>query len=348
MQVNRFLCGDCLKKMSGLPDHSIDMIFADPPYFMQTSGVLNRSDGTKFAGVNESWDKFENLSAYDDFCRAWLTECRRLLKPNGTIWVIGGLQNIYRLGYLMQEMGFWILNEVIWTKPNAPPNFTGTRLQNHHETLLWCSPKKNAPYTFNYQTLKALNGGKQANSVWDIPICLGPERIKGKDGKKLHATQKPEELLYRVILASTKPDDLILDLFSGTGTTSAVAKRLGRRFIAIEKDERYVQSARLRVAKVKPNMDEFALLVRDKKPPKILFSRLLDKGVVKVGGFLYTPQGKKARILPKGLLKYQNKTASIHQMAAWIQKKSVANGWLYWQVKTKKGFEPIDIFRGTK
>lgn len=348
MLKNRFLCGDCVEKMARLPDHSIDMIFADPPYFMQTSGVLNRSDGTRFTGVNESWDKFENLKDYDDFCRSWLLECRRLLKPNGTIWVIGGLQNIYRLGYLMQEMGFWILNEVIWTKPNAPPNFTGTRLQNHHETLLWCSPKKNAPYTFNYQTLKALNGGKQANSVWDIPICLGPERIKGEDGKKLHATQKPEALLYRVILASTKPGDVVLDLFSGTGTTSAMAKLLGRSFIAIEKDEKYLLSARHRVAKIKPKLDDLALLLKDKKPPKILFSNLLKKGLLKEGDFLYTPQGKKVKILPKGFLKYQGKLASIHQMAAWIQKKSVANGWLYWHLKTKKGLEPIDILRRKK
>ncbi len=348
MKINQVLCGDCLKQMAALPSASFDMIFADPPYFMQTSGVLNRSDGTRFTGVDEAWDKFDSLQDYDIFCRSWLSECRRLLKPNGSIWVIGGLQNIYRLGYLMQEMGFWILNEIIWTKPNAPPNFTGTRFQNHHETLLWCSPKKSAPYTFNYQTLKALNGGKQAHSVWDIPICLGPERLKGENGKKLHATQKPEALLYRVILTSTKPKDLILDLFSGTGTTSAVAKRLGRNYIAIEKEEKYIPFIVQRLKNVQPCLDEVALLKKDQKPPKILFSTLLKKGIIQAGMFLYTPKGKKVKILSDGRLKYGTHTASIHQMAAYIQNKSVANGWQFWLIKTKKGLEPIDILRRTK
>lgn len=346
MKKDVIYLGDCIEKMRSFDAHTVDMIFADPPYFMQTSGCLNRGDGTRFQGVDESWDKFSDLHAYDDFCRLWLSECQRVLKPNGTIWVIGSLQNIYRLGYLMQEMGFWILNEVIWTKPNAPPNFTGTRFQNRHETLLWCSPKKASPYTFNYQTLKVLNGGKQASSVWDIPICLGPERLKGEDGKKLHATQKPEKLLYQVILTSTKPGDLILDPFMGTGTTGAVAKMLGRHFIGIEREEKYVHCARKRIASVLPKMDDFANLIYDKKPPKILFSHLLKKGIVKEGDFLYTPTHKKARILKNGHLKCGRLTGSIHQLAAILQNKNVSNGWLFWQILTKKGYQPIDILRG--
>ena len=189
MELDTIIHGDCLQELKKIPNQSVDVIFADPPYFMQTSGDLNRSDGTRFRGVKEAWDKFENLHAYDNFSRSWLTECKRILKPMGTIWVIGSFQNIYRLGYLMQELGFWILNDIIWTKPNAPPNFIGTRFQNRHETLLWCTPYKGAPYTFNYQTLKALNAGKQESSVWDIGICIGPERLKDEKGHKLHATQ---------------------------------------------------------------------------------------------------------------------------------------------------------------
>ncbi len=345
MKKDTILCGDCIEKMRSFAPHSVDMIFADPPYFMQTSGCLNRGDGTRFQGVDESWDKFSDLHDYDDFCRLWLTECRRILKPTGTIWVIGSMQNIYRLGYLMQEMGFWILNEVIWTKPNAPPNFTGTRFQNRHETLLWCSPKKASPYTFNYQTLKALNGGKQATSVWDIPICLGPERLKGPDGKKLHATQKPEKLMYQIILTSTKPGDLILDPFMGTGTTGAVAKMLGRHFIGIEREEKYVQSARQRIKSVRVRMDDFANLVLDKKPPKVMFSHLLKKGILKEGDYLYTPTHKKARILKNGHLKSGRLTGSIHQLAAKLQNKNASNGWLFWHILTKKGYQPIDILR---
>ncbi|MBE6446774.1 MAG: site-specific DNA-methyltransferase [Alphaproteobacteria bacterium] len=345
MKKDTILCGDCIEKMRSFAPHSVDMIFADPPYFMQTSGCLNRGDGTRFQGVDESWDKFSDLHDYDDFCRLWLTECRRILKPTGTIWVIGSMQNIYRLGYLMQEMGFWILNEVIWTKPNAPPNFTGTRFQNRHETLLWCSPKKASPYTFNYQTLKALNGGKQATSVWDIPICLGPERLKGPDGKKLHATQKPEKLMYQIILTSTKPGDLILDPFMGTGTTGAVAKMLGRHFIGIEREEKYVQSARQRIKSVRVRMDDFANLVLDKKPPKVMFSHLLKKGILKEGDYLYTPTHKKARILKNGHLKSGRLTGSIHQLAAKLQNKNASNGWLFWHILTKNGYQPIDILR---
>ena len=345
MNLDTIIHGDCLQELKKIPDKSVDMIFADPPYFMQTSGDLNRSDGTRFRGVKEAWDKFENLHAYDDFSRSWLLECKRILKPKGSIWVIGSFQNIYRLGYLMQEMGFWILNDIIWTKPNAPPNFTGTRFQNRHETLLWCTPRKGAPYTFNYQTLKALNDGKQESSVWDIGICIGPERLKDEAGHKLHATQKPEKLLYKVILASTKPNDIILDPFMGTGTTGAVAKLLGRHFIGIERERKYVLEAIKRINNVIPKMDEIARLEKDEKRPKVLFHHLLKNGIISVGDVLFTPNGKKAKILPDGRLKCGRLIGSIHQLAALLQGKTVANGWDYWLMKTKNGYKSIDILR---
>lgn len=345
LQLDIIIKGDCILELKKIPTKSVDMIFADPPYFMQTSGELNRSDGTRFSGVKESWDKFENLHEYDKFCFSWLIECQRILKPKGSIWVIGSFQNIYRLGYLMQEMGFWILNEVIWRKTNAPPNFTGTRFQNCHETLLWCSPRKGSSYTFNYQTLKALNGGKQESSVWDIGICIGPERLKDEDGHKLHATQKPEKLLQKIILSCTKLNDVILDPFMGTGTTAAMAKLLGRHFIGIEKEEKYVVAGTKRIAGIKPILDEFATLKNDIKPQKILFNHLIEQGKLAVGGYLYTPHKKHAKILPDGRLKIGRMVGSIHQLAAKVQNKTVANGWKYWLIKTKDGYKSIDIFR---
>ena len=348
MELDTIIQGDCLEELKKISDKSVDMIFADPPYFMQTSGVLNRSDGSRFLGIKDPWDKFDDFHAYDNFCRQWLMECQRVLKKKGTIWVIGSFQNIYRLGYLMQEMGFWILNDVIWTKPNAPPNFTGTRLQNRHETLLWCSPQKGRPYTFNYQTLKALNGGKQETSVWDIGICIGPERLKDSDGHKLHSTQKPEKLLTKIILASTKPGDIILDPFIGTGTTGAVAKLLGRHFIGIENDKKYIAPALQRISKIKPVLNEITQLERDKKKPKILFSKIVKEGILPIGGYLYTPDKKKAKILANGQLKKGRLIGSIHQLAAVLKNKTVANGWNYWVVKIKNEYKSIDILREKK
>ena len=237
------------------------------------------------------------------------------------------------------------MNDVIWMKPNAPPNFTGTRLQNRHETLLWCSLKKGAPYTFNYQTLKKLNGGKQESSVWDIGICIGPERLKDKDGHKLHATQKPEKLLYKIILACTKPGDIVLDPFMGSGTTGAVAKLLGRHFIGIEREQKYIEPALNRIALVQPILNEITTLEKDKKKRKVLFNHLVHQGVLTAGGFLFTPQKKRAEILPNGHLKIGRLTGSIHQLAATLQNKAVANGWDYWLIKTENGFESIDILR---
>ena len=241
--LNKVLEGDCIESLKKLPDASVDMIFADPPYFMQTDGVLLRSNGQKFAGIDDDWDKFADYEEYDAFTNSWLKECKRVLSPNGSIWVIGAFQNIYRVGYIMQNLGFWILNDVVWSKPNAVPNFGGTRFQNSHETMLWCTKNQKAKYTFNYKTMKEVNGGKQHKSVWDIGICIGSERIKGPDGKKAHPTQKPEQLLHKVILSSTKPGDVVLDPFFGTGTTGAVAKRLGRNFIGLDNSLEYIAVA---------------------------------------------------------------------------------------------------------
>lgn len=211
--INRIIQGDCIESLKKLPDESIDLIFADPPYFMQTEGELLRTDGTKFQGVEDEWDKFKDYRQYDEFCTGWLKECKRVMKKNASIWVIGAFQNIYRLGYIMQNMGFWILNDVIWAKTNPAPNFSGTRFQNAHETMLWCTKDSKAKYTFNYKTMKHLNNDKQERSIWNIGLCIGNERLKDKNGKKIHSTQKPEKLLYNVIISSSKPGDTILDPF---------------------------------------------------------------------------------------------------------------------------------------
>lgn len=247
---NKIICGDVVAELRKIPDKSIDLIFADPPYFMQTEGELIRVEGTKFNGVEDKWDKFKSYKEYDVFCQDWLSECKRILKDNGTIWVIGSFQNIYRIGYIMQNLGFWILNDIVWSKPNPVPNFRGVRFTNAHETMLWCSKSKKSKYTFNYKTMKYLNNNKQEKSVWEIGICIGNERIKGKDGKKAHSTQKPEKLLRKVILSSSNVNDIVLDPFMGTGTTGAVAKELNRNYIGIDNNPEYVRIATNRIDKV--------------------------------------------------------------------------------------------------
>jgi DNA modification methylase len=248
MVVNTITVGDCIEELKKLPDSSVDLIFADPPYNMQLKNALYRPDNTKVAGVDDEWDKFASFAEYDSFCAAWLTECRRVLKDSGTIWVIGSYHNIFRIGTIMLNIGFWILNDVTWHKTNPMPNFLGTRFTNATETLLWCSRgAKDKKYTFNHKLMKKYNGGKQMTSVWSIGLCVGGERLKGEDGKKAHSTQKPEELLKRVILSSTKPGDVVLDPFFGTGTTGAVAKKLKRNFVGIEKDEEYTALAQKRI-----------------------------------------------------------------------------------------------------
>src|SRR6185437_8124530 len=227
------LNGDCLEEMAGLPEASIDLVFADPPYNLQLRGELQRPDQSRVDGVDADWDKFAGFAEYDRFTRDWLGAARRLLKPDGALWVIGTYHNVFRIGAILQDLGFWMLNDVVWRKSNPMPNFRGRRFTNAHETLLWCARGRESKYTFNYEAMKALNDELQMRSDWFIPVCGGPERLKGGDGAKAHPTQKPEALLHRVILASTRPGDTVLDPFFGTGTTGAVAKRLGRGFIGI-------------------------------------------------------------------------------------------------------------------
>ena len=284
LPLDTILQGDCIAEMARLPDKSVDMIFADPPYNLQLGGDLFRPEGGRVDAVDDDWDKFDSLAVYDDFTRDWLAEARRILKDNGTIWVIGSYHNIYRVGSLLQDAEFWILNDIVWRKSNPMPNFRGTRFTNAHETLLWCAKDEKARYTFNYRAMKALNDDLQMRSDWLLPICAGPERVKGEDGAKAHPTQKPEALLYRILLACTKPGDVVLDPFFGTGTTGAVARRLGRRWIGIERETAYVKVARERIASTLP-LDESAMqTVTDKRDqPRVAFGVLVESGLVPAG-----------------------------------------------------------------
>jgi site-specific DNA-methyltransferase (adenine-specific) len=343
--TNEILKGDCIERLKNLPNNSIDMIFADPPYFMQTDGVLLRNNGTKFEGVDDDWDKFADYKEYDSFCENWLRECKRVLKKDGTMWVIGSFQNIYRLGYLMQNLGYWILNDIIWSKPNAPPNFKGTRFQNSHETLLWCSKDKKARYTFNYKTMKHENKGKQDNSVWNIGICIGQERLKDEGGKKVHSTQKPERLLYKIILSSTKPGDIVLDPFFGTGTTGAVAKRLGRKFIGIEREEKYIQEAKRRIEGIMLDNNDLYKLGLEKKPPRVSVEALISSGKLVLNEILYDKKGKEiCKVLENGKVSDGLNELSIHDMPEKFVGRRM-NGWEWFFVKREGKLKSINDFR---
>ncbi len=346
---NTILKGDIIENLKKIPSNSIALIFADPPYFMQTDGELLRTEGTVFNGVDDHWDKFTNYKEYDAFCKQWLIECQRILKKDGTIWVIGAFQNIYRLGYIMQNLGFWILNDVIWNKSNPVPNFKGTRFTNASETMLWCSKEKKAKYTFNYKTMKHLNGGTQMKSVWNIPLCTGKERLKDTQGKKTHATQKPEQLLINVIISSSKIGDTVLDPFFGTGTTGAVAKLTGRNFIGIEREEKYIKAATQRINKVKTELDNPLFLNKlDIKPPRVSVTELIAKNYLSTGEKLFSSDGKNAKLLNnKGYLKDDNEALSIHKMAAKILNKTNHNGWDYWFVLRNKKLVSINDLRKT-
>jgi len=336
--LNTIVPGDCLKNLTLLPDNSIDLIFADPPYWMQTEGELLRTNGTKFSGVEDNWDKFNTYKEYDEFSKQWLKECKRILKPNGSIWVIGAFQNIYRLGYIMQNLGFWILNDVIWSKPNAVPNFGGTRFQNSHETMLWCCKNQKSKYTFNYKTMKHLNGDKQDKSVWDISICIGSERIKNKEDKKVHSTQKPEKLLYKIILSTSKLGDVVLDPFFGTGTTGAVAKLLGRNYIGLERETEYIKVAQKRIEKIKPETNLFTDLSLEVKPPRVSIKQLIEKNYLSVGVELYNKRGIFiGKLTESGDVDDGMDTLSIHKMSAKHLNAPNHNGWDYFYFRQKKG-----------
>ncbi len=344
--LDEILQGDCVQILKTLPDKSVDLIFADPPYFMQTEGELLRTSGEKFSGVEDEWDKFESLKHYDEFCKAWLTECQRVLKDNGSIWVIGSFQNIFRLGYIMQDLGFWILNDVIWAKPNPVPNFKGTRLCNAHETLIWCSKSKNSKYTFNYKTMKHLNNDKQERSVWNIGICIGNERLKGLDGKKVHSTQKPELLLEKVILSSSKEGDIVLDPFFGTGTTGAVAKRFGRHFIGIEQNESYVKIAKSRIRQVNVIQNDLSKGLLETKPPRVSLQELLNANFLQKGQKLYDKNKNFiCTLLENDKVTDGQETLSIHKMAAKHLNKSNHNGWQFFYIFENANLVSIDSLR---
>jgi len=330
--MEKLIIGDCIEEMSKIKDQSVDMIFADPPYNLQLSKTLLRPDQTHVQGVNHSWDKFNSFEAYDEFTKKWLYQCKRILKDDGTIWVIGSYHNIYRVGAIIQNLGFWILNDIIWNKTNPMPNFKGNRFTNAHETIIWASKSKKSKYTFNYKAMKVANDDKQMRSDWSLPICSGNERIK-KLGKTLHPTQKPEFLLHRIIISSTKKNDKILDPFLGTGSTGVVAKRLNRKFIGIEKNKEYMKYAKNRIKETKILNDKDLVITKNLKTEvKVPFGNLLNNGMLKIGSKLHDINKKhKATIRADGSLLTDNKVeGSIHTLGAILQGHNACNGWQYW------------------
>ena len=351
LPLGQIIQGDCIETLNALPEKSIDLIFADPPYNLQLQQLLWRPNMTRVDGVTDAWDQFDDLQAYDDFSRAWLRACRRVLKDTGTLWVIGSYHNIHRIGAMMQDLGYWFLNEIVWIKTNPMPNFRGVRFTNAHETLLWVSKFKGARYTFNYHAMKGLHDGKQMRSDWTIPICSGGERLK-VHGKKAHSTQKPEALLYRVILASSNPGDVVLDPFFGTGTTGAVAKKLHRHWIGIEREAAYIELAQARIDAVTPeSFDKVAFDVRDKRrlAPKVAFSQLLEAGYLQPGQKLYFrgDETRIAHIKPDAkLLLEDGFEGSIHQCGSHLMGGSPCNGWQHWHFRGEDGaLRPIDALR---
>ena len=342
------LRGDCIDVLKDLPDASVDMVFADPPYNLQLGGDLLRPDNSKVDAVDDDWDQFESFAAYDAFTRAWLSQCRRVLKPEGSIWVIGSYHNVFRLGAAIQDLGFWVLNDIIWRKSNPMPNFKGTRFTNAHETLIWAArSREQKRYTFNYDALKAFNEDTQMRSDWTFALCTGEERIKDEDGKKAHPTQKPEGLLHRVLLAATRPGDVVLDPFFGTGTTGAAAKRLGRHFIGIEREETYAKVAEKRIKAVVPAAPEdLAVMGSRKAEPRVPFGALVEAGLLRPGDRLYCPKGEReARVRADGSLAHGELTGSIHKLGALLDNAPACNGWTFWRYKTDRGFHLIDDLR---
>ena len=348
LPLDRILIGECIAEMNKLPAESIDCIFADPPYNLQLTGELRRPNDSVVDAVDDDWDKFDSFSDYDAFSKAWLTAARRLLKPNGSIWVIGSYHNIFRLGAKLQDLGFWMLNDVVWRKSNPMPNFRGKRFTNAHETLIWCAKSQDAKgYTFNYDAMKALNDDLQMRSDWLIPICGGSERLRGEDGTKAHPTQKPEALLHRVIVASTKPGDVILDPFFGSGTTGAVAKRLGRRFIGIERERSYARAAERRIGTVQPGAPDDLETMRSKKDePRIPFGWVVERGLLPVGTVLVDPSRRhSARVRADGSLVTADAVGSIHKIGAHVMGATACNGWVFWHMQVEGKLVPIDILR---
>jgi modification methylase len=351
MTKDRVVVGDCVEVMSGLPKGSVDLIFADPPYNLQLAGELHRPNNTRVDGVEDSWDKFDDLTAYDDFTRAWLAAAREALHPDGSLWVIGSYHNIFRVGAILQDLGYWILNDVIWRKSNPMPNFRGRRFTNAHETMIWAARSQSSKYTFNYDSMKALNDDLQMRSDWLIPICGGGERLRDDEGKKLHSTQKPEALLHRVIQASSKPGHLVLDPFLGSGTTAAVAKRLCRRWIGIEREAAYAEIAKARVSAVEAVDDpEVVDIPTKREQPRVPFGWVVERGLLPPGSKVFGP-GRRitAVVRADGTLVASNHLGdhkgSIHQVGAAVQGAPSCNGWSFWMYEERGALKPIDLLR---
>ena len=349
LPTGQILMGDCIAVMKTLPAKSVDCIFADPPYNLQLGGDLHRPDGSHVDAVTDAWDKFDSFAQYDAFTRAWLAQAHRILKDDGAIWVIGSYHNIFRVGAAVQDLGYWILNDIVWRKANPMPNFRGTRFTNAHETLIWAAKGEKARYTFNYRSMKTLNDELQMRSDWEFPICGGPERLK-KEGHKVHPTQKPEALLYRILLASTKPGDVVLDPFFGTGTTGAVAKRLGRRWIGIEREADYCAAAIERIDAALP-LDESALATMQspRSQPKVAFGALVENSYLTPGATL-TDAKRRYQVTVRAdgsLLSSCGATGSIHKLGASLQGAPACNGWIFWHYEAADGLKPIDALRQT-
>ncbi len=346
------LQGDCVAALEKLPAGSVDLVFADPPYNLQLAGELHRPDQSKVDAVDDDWDRFDTFAAYDAFTRAWLMACKRVLKPTGTLWVIGSYHNIFRVGATLQDLGFWVLNDIVWRKTNPMPNFRGRRFANAHETLIWASPSADAKgYTFNYDALKAFNDDLQMRSDWVLPICTGEERLKDEAGQKVHPTQKPESLLYRVLLGTTKPGDLVLDPFFGTGTTGAVAKHLGRHYIGVERESDYIAAAEKRLASIEPAAQHHLKVVQGKRAaPRVPFGNLLEAGLLKAGDVLTDAKARHRAVIrvDGSLICKTGETShegSIHRVGAAVQGLDACNGWTFWHTDTKGNRAPIDVLR---
>ncbi len=346
---NKIIHGNSLEILKKIPENSVDLIFADPPYNLQLSKTLLRPDHTKVEGVTENWDNFDSFGHYDDFTLSWLKSCRKILKSNGSMWVIGSYHNIFRIGFMLQNLGFWILNDVVWIKSNPMPNFRGKRFTNAHETMIWVSKNKNSKYTFNYESMKSLNGDLQMRSDWNLPICNGKERLKDEDGVKIHPTQKPESLISRILLASTNVNDTILDPFFGTGTTGAVAKKLNRNFIGIEQDINYVNYAQYRINNTKKiEHVELIQMPPKEKVKRIPFGSLIEKGLI-IPGEILTDLRKRwtAKVRADGSLISRDNKGSIHSVGAALQGLPACNGWTFWHINRSGRLIPIDHLRNT-
>lgn len=346
--MNSIIKSDCVSAMARMPKHSVDVIFADPPYNLQLAGDLHRPDQSKVDAVDNEWDQFSSFTAYDAFTRAWLLAAKRVLKPNGTIWVIGSYHNIFRVGSIVQDLGFWLLNDIIWRKANPMPNFRGKRFTNAHETLIWASKDQDAKnFTFNYDAMKMANDETQMRSDWMFPICNGAERLKNEDGDKVHPTQKPEALLHRVLMASTKPGDVVLDPFFGTGTTGAVAKRLGRNFVGIEREQSYIDAATVRIDAVEPiSKPDLCVTIGKRQLPRVAFGAIIEAGFLTPGTLLSdSKQRWQARVRIDGSLEMDGESASIHKMGAKVQGLDACNGWTFWHVAKEGKLVPIDQLR---